>query len=153
MNEDFLDLLRALSDAGARFLVVGAHAMAVHGVPRATQDLDVFIEPVAANATRVWDALLVFGAPVAALGVTQADLVRPGVVIQLGVPPRRIDLLTEITGVSFDAAWSGRLEEEIGGVRVPFLGREALIQNKRAVARAKDLSDLDALGERPRSHG
>ena len=101
MNDDFRDLLVALHDAGARFIVVGAYAMAVHGVPRATGDLDVWIESTQANADRAWRALCEFGAPVETLAVTREDLLRPGTVIQLGLPPRRIDLLTRITGVDF----------------------------------------------------
>lgn len=149
MNDDFVDLLHALLDAGARFVVVGAHAMAVHGVPRATQDLDVLVEPTAGNAERVWAALSAFGAPAAELGVTREDFTRPGTIVQLGLPPRRIDLLTEITGVTFDDAWRGRVAHDLRGRAVPFLGRAAMITNKRAVGRRKDLTDLEALGELP----
>ena len=94
MNDDWVDCLFALLDADARFLVIGAHAMAVHGVPRGTQDLDVWIEPEAANAAHLWTALASFGAPLASLGVSPADLERRGSVIHLGLPPHRIDLLT-----------------------------------------------------------
>ena len=149
MNDDFVELLHALLDARARFLIVGAHAMAVHGIPRATQDLDVLVEPTAENAERVWTALVAFGASVASLGVTRHDLERPGTVVQLGLPPRRIDLLTGITGVTFGDAWRGRVEHEVRGRPVPFIGREALVANKRAVGRRKDLTDLEALGELP----
>lgn len=149
MNDDFLDLLRALASAGARFIVVGAHAMAVHGVPRATQDLDIMVDRSGKNAALVWSALEEFGAPVAALGISQADLMRRDVVVQIGVPPRRIDLLTSITGVTFESAWESRIEQETDGVRVPYLGRAALVANKRAVGRHKDLGDLEALGELP----
>lgn len=147
MNEDFRDLLGALLEAQARFLVVGAHAMAVHGVPRATGDLDVWIAADADNVERVWDALLRFGAPVAAMGVRREDLNRPDVVVQIGLPPRRIDILTSITGVEFADAWAGRVTHDVGGLTVPFLGRAALVRNKRATGRAKDRADLEALGE------
>jgi hypothetical protein len=147
VNEDFRDLLAALLEAGARFLVVGAHAMAVHGVPRTTGDLDVWIAPDPDNARRVWEALLRFGAPVAAMGVTQQDLTRAYAVVQIGLPPRRIDLLTSISGVGFDAAWSGRVSHAVAGLGVPFLGRAELVRNKRASGRTKDLADLEALGE------
>lgn len=149
MNEDFLDLLRWLVEKGARFLVVGAHALAVHGVPRATGDLDVWIDRDAANVKRVWEALLRFGAPVEAMGITRGDLETPGVVVQIGLPPRRIDLITEITGVDFEEAWDARTSHLVGSLEVPFLGREQLVRNKRATGRLKDRADLEALGEKP----
>jgi len=145
VNEDFRDLIHALLDAGARFLVVGAHAMAVHGVPRATGDLDVWISPDHANSERVWQALLAFGAPVGELGVSRADLETPGMVIQVGIPPRRIDLLTEASGLVFDEAWHNRATHRVGSYEVPFLSREDLVLNKRATGRPKDLADLDVL--------
>ena len=148
MNQDFLDLLSALFQAGARFLVVGAHAMAVHGVPRATGDLDVWIARDPENADRVFAALARFGAPLAALGVSRDDLLRENEVLQVGLPPRRIDVLTSISGVSFDEAYPGRVTREIAGLAIPFLGRAALVRNKRASGRTKDLADLEALGER-----
>lgn len=148
MTDDWIDLLAALLDADARFLVVGAHAMAVHGVPRGTQDLDVWIDPRPENADVVWVALATFGAPLAALGITRDDVQRPGNVIQLGLPPNRIDLLTSISGVpDFDAAWAARVVQVVRGRQVPFLGRAALVDNKRATGRYKDLGDLEALGE------
>lgn len=150
MNQDFRDLLAALLGAEARFLVVGAHAMAVHGVPRATGDLDVWIASDPANAERVWSALVQFGAPVAAMGVSRDDLTHPGQVVQIGLPPRRIDILTSISGVAFDEAWPGRVTHEVDGLRVPFLGRAALVRNKRASGRTKDQADLEALGEADR---
>jgi hypothetical protein len=149
VNEDFRDLLAALLAADARFLVVGAHAMAVHGVPRATGDLDVWIATDVANAARVWAALLQFGAPVSSLGVSETDLQRPDQVIQIGLPPRRIDILTSITGVKFEDAWGGRVSHDVGGMAVPFLGRAELVRNKRATGRTKDRADLEALGELP----
>ena len=147
MNQDFRDLLAALLGAEARFLVVGAHAMAVHGVPRATGDLDVWIASDPANAERVWSALLQFGAPVAAMGVSRDDLTQPDQVVQIGLPPRRIDVLTSISGVAFDEAWRDRVTHEVDGLPVPFLGRAALVRNKRASGRTKDKADLEALGE------
>lgn len=147
MNEDFRDLLAAFLEAGVRFLVVGAHAMAVHGVPRATGDLDVWIAPDPENADRAWSAVARFGAPLAATGVTREDLGRPDQVVQVGLPPRRIDILTSISGVTFEDAWPDRVTHETEGLKVPFLGRAALVRNKRASGRAKDLADLEALGE------
>lgn len=147
MNEDFRDLLAALLGVEARFLVVGAHALAVHGVPRATGDLDVWIAADPANAERVWSGLMRFGAPVAALGVSRDDLTQPDRVVQIGLPPRRIDILTSISGVAFDEAWPERVTHEVDGLVVPFLGRAALVRNKRATGRTKDQADLEALGE------
>ena len=145
MNEDFLDLLQALVASNVQFLVVGAHAMAVHGVPRATGDLDVWVRPDPQNAERAWQALLQFGAPVREMGVTQADLHTPGLVIQIGIPPRRIDILTMISGLDFEEAWRGRATHRVGALEVPFLGRADLIRNKRASGRPKDLVDLGVL--------
>jgi hypothetical protein len=149
VNEDFRDLVRALLEAGVRFLVVGAHAMAVHGVPRATGDIDVWIAVDPANADRVMDALSRFGAPLAAMSVSPADFLREDQVVQIGLPPRRIDLLTSISGVGFEEAWEGRVTRAVEGMTVPFLGRDALVRNKRASGRAKDRADLEALGEAP----
>ena len=148
VTEDWTDLLDALLDAKARFLVVGAHALAVQGVPRATQDLDVWIEATPENADLVWQALVAFGAPLEDLAIDHADFVRPGNVIQIGLPPNRIDVLTSLTGIDdFEAAWSTRSESQVAGRTIPFLGRVALIANKRATGRLKDLADIEALGE------
>ena len=150
MNDDFRDLLAALLSVEARFLVVGAHALAVHGVPRATGDLDVWIDRDPANAEKVWAALVQFGAPLETLGFSRSDLTAARSVIQIGIPPRRIDLLTEITGVEFGDAWQARVTQPVGELVVPFLGREELLANKRATGRQRDLADLEALGEKPR---
>ena len=149
MNDDFRDLLVALHDAGTRFIVVGARAMAVHGVPRSTGHLDVWIECTGTNAELAWQALLEFGALVGALGVTRQDLVRPGTVIQLGLSPRRIDLLTRITGVDFEDAWRCRVEQALDGRSIAYLGRADLIANKRATGRAQDLADVALLEPAP----
>lgn len=148
MTDDWFDAIVALLDAGARFLVVGAHAMAVHGVPRGTQDLDLWIDPSPPNAERVWRGLLAFGAPLPALGVTLDDFSRDGTIVQLGLPPNRIDILTGISGVpDFDAAWTARTVHPVRGRQVPFLDRNALLANKRAAGRPKDRADLHALGD------
>src|SRR6476620_4524384 len=116
MNPDFVDLLRALSAAEVRFLVVGAHALALHGRPRATGDLDIWIDATPENAARVVRALQDFGAPGAQL--SEPDFAAPGIVYQIGVPPRRIDLLTELTGLTFADAWPGRLRHRVDDVDV-----------------------------------
>lgn len=143
--EDSRDLLDALDEAGARYLVVGAHALAAHGLPRATADFDVWVQANDDNARAVIQALVAFGAPVAHHGVSEADLAREGTVYQLGLPPRRIDLLTSISGVGFDHAWATRLDAHVEGRLVPVLGRDSLIANKLASARPKDLLDIEAL--------
>lgn len=149
MNEDFLDILAVLIEADARFLVVGAHAMAVHGVPRATGDLDIWILREPGNVEVVWKALLEFGAPVEDLGVSRVDLETQGTVVQIGLPPRRIDLLTQLSGVDFERAWRERVMHEVAGMKVPFLGRKTLIRNKKATGRLKDLADVEILEKGP----
>jgi len=140
LNEDFLDMLSALSEEGVRFLVVGAYALAHHGLPRATGDLDLWVERTAANPANVLRALQRFGAP---LGEVSADdFAEPDLVFQIGVAPCRIDLMTSIDGVSFEDAWGERVELELEGVPVPILSKRHLIANKRAVGRPQDLADL-----------
>lgn len=155
MIDDWFEALAALLDADARFLVVGAHALAVHGIPRGTQALDLWIDPTPRNAQRVWSGLAAFGAPLGELGIAVSDFQKPDTqkpdtVVQLGLPPRRIDVLTSISGVpDFAAAWSDRVVQPVRGREIPFIGREALIRNKRATGRTRDLADLEALGEAP----
>ena len=148
MNPDFRDLLLALSGADARFLVVGAYAVSVHAEPRATGDLDIWVEPTPENAQRVMHALREFGTPLHDLTVD--DLAAQDVVFQIGLPPRRIDILTSITGVDFASAWPHRMEVELAGVRFPVIGADALLTNKRALGRPKDLLDVDLIERRRR---
>ncbi len=147
MIDDFGDVLREFVAHQVIFLVVGAHALAVHGIPRATGDLDVLVQANPANAERVVAALASFGAPIDDLGISREDFVRPDVVAQLGLPPYRIDILTSISGVEFDSAWEDRVDGTVAGVDVPVLGRASFRKNKRASGRPKDLADLQALGE------
>lgn len=140
MNRDFVEMLATLSDAEADFLVVGAHALAAHGVPRATGDLDIWIRPTPENAQRVWSALERFGAPLDELKVD--DLSSPDIVFQIGVSPNRIDLLTSITAVSFEEAWPKRIYVRIGDRGVPTISRQDFLRNKRAVGRPRDLADV-----------
>jgi hypothetical protein len=145
MHQDFLDLLRAFNDRDVRFLIVGAYALAVHGRPRATGDLDVWVDATPENAAKVMSALEQFGAPVA--DVSTEDFSQPGIVFQMGLPPVRIDVLTELTGLTFSEAWSTRTRAAFGPVTADVIGREAFIRNKRATGRARDLGDIEALGE------
>lgn len=140
---EFSELLASFGAHNVRALVVGAYALAFHGVPRMTGDLDLLVEPSAENAERVMRALTDFG--FGDVGLSAADFQRPDVVVQLGFPPLRIDLLTSITGVAFEEAWKGRVKDSFGGVPASFLGLDELRRNKRAVGRHKDLADLDAL--------
>ena len=143
MNQDFIDLLKAFADADVRFLVVGAYALAVHGRPRATGDLDLWVEPSEENGSRVVQALAAFGAPLSDVSI--ADFSTPGVVYQIGVAPGRVDILTELTGLTFPEAWSGRVRRLFGDVEVDFIGRDAFVKNKRATGRARDLADIEGL--------
>jgi len=143
MNPDFVDLLRAFAAADVRFLIVGAYALAHHGRPRATGDLDVWVEPTTANARQVMTALAAFGAPLTE--VREVDFAQPGVVFQIGVPPGRIDVLTELTGLTFPDAWGEREAGQFGGLSVDYIGRAAFIRNKRATGRARDLGDIEGL--------
>ncbi|MGO8814656.1 MAG: nucleotidyltransferase [Terriglobia bacterium] len=144
LPEDWRAFIESLNSSGVDYLVVGAVALAHHGFPRYTGDLDVLVGNSPDNAQRLESALAEFG--FASLGLKAADFVDSYRVVQLGVPPGRIDLLTSITGVTFDEAWAGRVEVVLGKTRVSFIGREALIQNKRKTGRAKDQADLEALG-------
>jgi hypothetical protein len=146
MIQDFHDLLSELLRSDVAFLVVGAHALGVHGIPRATADLDVWIRPDPENAARVYEALLRFGVPLEELGVKVQDLTEPDMVAQFGLPPYRLDILTSISGVTFEAAWNDRAHGIVEGVQVPVLGLAAFIQNKRVSGRTKDLADLESLG-------
>lgn len=145
LNPDYKEMLSALSAAGAEYLLVGAQAVAVYGRPRATGDLDLWVRPSQDNAPKVMTALARFGAPIKDL--TVGDLEKPGLILQLGVEPCRIDILTAIEGVEFEPAWRNRKIVELEGLTVNCLGREDLIVNKRAVGRPKDLADLAALAE------
>jgi hypothetical protein len=139
MNPDFRDLLAAFNVRGVDFVVVGAHALAAHGLVRATKDLDVWVRPEPLNAERVLAALADFGAPLHDLTVD--DLARPGLVFQIGVDPVRIDVLTAIDGVEFSEAWAQRVSARFVDQDASVLSRGHLIVNKRATGRAQDLLD------------
>jgi len=144
LPEDWRAFIESLNSHGVEYLVVGAVALAHHGLPRYTGDLDVLVRNSPENAARLESALAEFG--FATLGLKAADFLDSYRVVQLGVPPGRIDLLTSLTGVSFDQAWAGRVEANLEEIPVNFIGREALIRNKKMTGRAKDKADLEALG-------
>jgi hypothetical protein len=143
VNPDFRDLFAALNAAQAEHLVIGAYALAVHGVPRFTKDLDLWVRPSPENAGRVWSALQAFGAPLANL--TADDFTHPGWMIQIGIAPNRIDLLTSADGLDFEEAWGRREAHTYGGQPVWILSRADLIRNKRATGRPQDLVDIQSL--------
>jgi hypothetical protein len=143
MNRNFVEMLSALSDAGAEFLVIGAHAVAAHGVLRGTRDLDIWIRPTRQNAERVWRALAEFGAPLR--DVTIEDLCTPELIYQLGVEPTRIDFITSPAGLDFESAWRDRVLIAVADREFPFLSKHDLIASKRAAARPQDLVDADNL--------
>ena len=143
MNRDFVEMLSALCAAGVEFLLVGAHALAAYGRPRATGDLDIWVRPTSENAPRVMQALKAFGAP--SFDLTVEELSTPESVFQLGVAPCRIDLLTTITGVDFETAWANRTTLRMEGLSIPCIGRADLLANKRAVGRPRDLADVAEL--------
>jgi hypothetical protein len=144
LPEDWRAFIESLNSNGVEYVIVGAVALAYHGFPRYTGDLDVLIRTSPQNAKRLESALAAFG--FAALGLKAADFGEAYRVIQLGVPPNRIDLLTSITGVPFDEAWADRVEADVEGTPVNFISRQELIRNKRLTGRAQDKADLEALG-------
>jgi predicted nucleotidyltransferase len=143
MNRDFSELLLAFNANAVEYLVVGAHALAAYGHVRATKDLDVWIRADVQNSERVLKAISEFGAPLRDL--TTTDLTTPGTIFQIGIPPLRIDVLTEIDGVDFAEAWPDRFETKFGGVSVFVISRHHLITNKKAAARLQDLADVEQL--------
>ena len=143
LNNHYKDMLQTLSAHNVEYLVVGAVALAAHGIPRATGDIDIWVNATAENADRTYRALAAFGTPLGDLA--KDELAIPGVVFQIGVAPLRIDILTYIEGVSFEEAWSEKVIVDFGGFPMPVLSRKLMIQNKRTSGRSKDLVDLEAL--------
>ena len=146
MNRDFVEMLSVLSAEGVEYLLVGAYAMAAHGWPRATGDIDIWVRPTIENADRVMRALHQFGAPL--FGLSAEDFTLPDTVFQIGVVPGRVDLLSGVSGLTFEEAWPSRIIAKIGEQEVPALGFEALLRNKRASGRPKDLADIAWLESR-----
>jgi hypothetical protein len=140
LNPDYRDILSLFNEEKVEYLVVGAYALAYHGLPRATGDIDVWIHRSEENAERVWRALLRFGVPL--YDLTKEELKQPGTVFQVGVAPRRIDILTSIDGVDFEEAEPERKQVEIEGITIPIIGRKHLLQNKRATGRLQDKVDV-----------
>ncbi len=145
LNEDYRDMLQALIDEKVKFLLVGAYALAAHGYPRATMDIDIWVMPSPDNADAVLRAVRRFGAPLHNL--TRADLEKEGTVFQIGVAPRRIDIITAASGLNFAEAFSHAINVEIEGITVRIPSIADLIRNKRASGRTKDIADVEALEE------
>ena len=145
VQPDYRDLLALFNAHEVEHIVVGAYALAFHGAPRFTADLDILVKADPENSQRILAALEEFGFK--SVGLTVKDFQHPEKVVQLGVPPVRIDILTSLTGVPWEEAFSGRAEGKYGDIAVYFIGREQFIANKRALGRKRDLADLEALGE------
>ena len=145
VQQDFRDLLALFNEHKVEYMIVGAYALAFHGAPRYTGDIDIFVKPDTVNGQRIMAALNKFG--FGSVGLKAEDFEVSDKVIQLGIPPVRVDIVTSLTGVSWEGAFSGRVEGKYGDIHVYYIGRQQFISNKRALKRKKDLADLEALGE------
>jgi hypothetical protein len=145
VQSDFRDLLALLNEHNVEYLIVGGYALAFHGAPRFTGDIDIFVRPAPLNAQHILDALKAFGFSFSNL--TLADFQNPNKVVQLGVPPVRIDLITSLSGISWEDANASKEPGTFGDIPVYYMGRKQFIANKRATGRLKDLADIEALGE------
>lgn len=143
VERDFVELLRSFNSAGVRYCIVGAFAVGFYAIPRYTKDMDVLVEPTVENGERICRALKAFG--FGSLKITPNDFARPGRFIQLGYEPVRVDLITSISGVTFEQAWKHRRRGRLGTTPVFFIGVEDLIRSKRAARRTQDLADLETL--------
>jgi hypothetical protein len=143
INPDFRDLLSEFNARSVRYLVVGGYAFSFHARPRTTKDIDIWVDATPENAPLVWQALVAFGAPLSDLKLS--DLEQPGIAFQMGLPPNRVDLLTQIDAVQFDEAWRDRVLGRYGDQPVPYLSRDHLVRNKRALGRKQDVADVEML--------
>ena len=146
MNEDYKEMLQSLLDQKVEFIVVGAYALAAHGFPRATGDMDIWIKPNEKNSKKVYKALARFGAPINE--IREDEFSQPGLIFQIGVVPRRIDIITKIDAVEFDEADSDKIFVDIDDLKIPVLSIDKLIKNKLATGREKDLLDAKLLKKR-----
>ncbi len=143
LNKDYKDILVALLSEEAEFILVGAYALAAHGFPRATMDIDIWVNPSPENAGHVYAALGKFGAPIDQISVE--DLTKDDTIFQIGVAPRRVDILTNITGVDFKEASKDVIKVDVDGITLNILSTEHLIKNKLATGRPKDIDDVENL--------
>jgi hypothetical protein len=144
--QDFKELLELLNSHKVEYLVVGSYALAFYGAPRFTGDIDLFVRPDFANAKRILEALAEFG--FGSLNLSEADFATPENVVQFGVPPVRVDIMTSLTGVSWEKAQAGKIRGSCGETIVSFISKKDLIANKKALGRSKDLADIEALGDK-----
>ena len=145
LNEDYREMLQLLLRNEVNFLVVGAYAMAAYGYPRATGDFDIWVDTTLENSQRIYKSVSDFGAPLS--GITERTFTEKGIVFQIGVAPRRIDIITHIDGVEFHNAYQDKEEVEIENMKIPFLSKSKLIKNKKATGREKDKIDIIYLTE------
>jgi hypothetical protein len=145
LARDFDEFFSCLTAHNVEFVIIGAYALAFHGVPRFTGDIDVLIRPTPANGARLLTALDDFGFPVEQL--QPADVIQPNRILQMGVEPVQIHVMSSVSGVTWDEAWEGRKVGPCGAHELPFIGRREFIRNKRAAGRLKDLADIEALGD------
>jgi len=143
LQKDLREFIELLNSLKVDYVVVGGHAVAFHGHPRFTGDIDFLVRPTRENAERLLRALRAFG--FSDLALSPGDFTRPNAVVQLGLPPNRIDLLTSISGVDFVEAWNGKVDGDLDGLPVSFLGWDALLKNKEASGRDQDATDLKKL--------
>lgn len=143
LNQDYKDILQSLSDLDAQFIIVGAYALAVHGFPRATGDIDIFVKASSENSKKVFQALKSFGAPTHEIDETSFN--EAGIIFQIGVIPQRIDIITTIDGVEFDEAWTNRKIIELEGIKISVLSKKDMLKNKKATDRDKDRTDIKIL--------
>ncbi len=144
-QKDYEELLELFNENKVKYLIVGGFALAFHGAPRFTGDIDIFVKPDKRNAALIMDAIKKFG--FGSLDLKQSDFEKKGMVIQLGVPPVRIDIINSLSGVTWNESFSKKAKGKFGNVLVNYIGRKQFIKNKRATARKKDLADIEALGE------
>lgn len=143
MNQDFRDLLRAFNEENVKYLIVGGYALIKYTEPRYTKDLDIWVSPEPENAERVFRALTGYGAPIS--DMSPADFSRAGYFFTIGLPPNRIDILFDLSGLQFESAWRRRVGATIGDIETNFISRTDLIINKEAVGRKQDLADVEKL--------
>lgn len=143
LNKDYEEMLQCLNEEGVEYLLVGAYAMAAHGYPRSTMDIDIWVKPSAENAEAVWRALTNFGAPLSQISVE--DFKNDDVIYQIGVAPRRIDIITGVTALDFSRTFADSVEVDFSGLKIRIPSILHLIKNKKATGRTKDLADVEAL--------
>jgi len=145
IQRDYKELLELFNAHNVDYVIVGGYALAFHGAPRFTGDMDLFVKPNAKNAQRILAALAEFG--MGSLDLSQTDFTSVDNIIQIGVPPVRVDIMTSITAVAWEKAESGKVPGNYGDTEVYFIGKDDFVLNKRALGRKRDLADLEALEE------